>query len=58
MTEVNSIGDTIYVDDFALDNADWIRSARLARRSKAGDEEAAKELEERGRTKMVVLGED
>jgi len=27
-------------------NGDWIRAARLAKRAKAGDEEAAKELEE------------
>ncbi|MBA2882213.1 hypothetical protein HNR65_002554 [Desulfosalsimonas propionicica] len=37
---------------------DWLRAARLARRAKAGDEEAAKELKFLRETPMVRLVED
>ena len=39
--------------DGDLLNTDWIVSARLMRKAKAGDKKAAKELQERDETKMV-----
>jgi len=39
-------------------NDDWIRAARLARKAKAGDEEAAKKLKEMEETKLVYYDDE
>lgn len=47
--------DGSYIIDLGADaaNDDWMRSARLLRKAKAGDEEARKELEELFNTPMM-----
>lgn len=44
------------IDDAA--NGDWIRAARLAKKAREGDKEAAKELEKLENTKLVTYGNE
>ena len=58
ITITDEDGNVIEEIPMTLVNDDWIRSARLAKKARAGDKEAAEELKRMEETEMFLLEDD